>query len=106
MSTTGRIRSLCDSGNVQINAAVLAAEGSFAGRLLAALDKAQSLGGDARGVQSAGLLVVGAQRDGSPWNGIIHEERVDDSCDPLAELRLAASGFIEESTASFLLRAR
>ena len=61
--------------------------GDFANRILAALDRAQSLGGDARGVQSAGILIVRPERDGSPWNGIVHDERVDDHRDPLAELR-------------------
>ena len=65
--------------------AYVAASGDFADRILAALDMAQALGGDARGVQSAGLLIV--RRDGSPWNGIVHDERVDDHGAPLAELR-------------------
>jgi hypothetical protein len=54
---------------------------------MAALEAAQALGGDARGMQSAGLLVVGPTRDGRPWNAVIHDERVDDSTAPLVELR-------------------
>jgi uncharacterized Ntn-hydrolase superfamily protein len=67
--------------------AYVTASGDFPNRILAALDRAQALGGDARGVQSAGLLIVRAERDGSPWNGIVHDERVDDHGAPLAELR-------------------
>jgi uncharacterized Ntn-hydrolase superfamily protein len=63
------------------------ATGDFAEKILAALDAAQAAGGDARGMQSAGLLVVGAARDGRPWNAVIHDERVDDSSAPLVELR-------------------
>lgn len=64
-----------------------AASGDLAERMLVALEAAQKAGGDARGVQSAGLLVVGGVRDGRPWNAVIHDERVDDSPAPLAELR-------------------
>ena len=67
--------------------AYFASGGDFADRLLAALDKAQAMGGDARGVQSAGILIVRPDRGGRPWNGIVHDERVDDHRDPLAELR-------------------
>ena len=67
--------------------AYLAPGGNFAEPLLAALDKAQALGGDARGMQSAGILIVRPDRGGRPWDGIVHDERVDDHRDPLAELR-------------------
>jgi uncharacterized Ntn-hydrolase superfamily protein len=67
--------------------AYFSASGDLAERILAALDVAQALGGDARGVQSAGLLVVGGTRDCRPWNAVVHDERVDDSSAPLAELR-------------------
>lgn len=63
------------------------AKGDLAERILAALDAAQAAGGDARGMQSANLLIVGAVRDGKPWNGVVHDERVDDHPEPLAELR-------------------
>ena len=67
--------------------AYFAAGGDLANRILAALEKAQLLGGDARGVQSAGILIVRPESGGSPWNGIVHDERVDDHRDPLMELR-------------------
>jgi uncharacterized Ntn-hydrolase superfamily protein len=67
--------------------AYFAAEGDLADRILAALEKAQVLGGDARGVQSAGILIVRPESAGRPWDGIVHDERVDDHRDPLAELR-------------------
>lgn len=64
-----------------------AAEGDFAGRLLAGLDAAEAAGGDARGRQSAGLLVVDAHRSPQPWHAVLHDERVDDHEWPLVELR-------------------
>jgi uncharacterized Ntn-hydrolase superfamily protein len=60
-----------------------AAEGTLARRLLAALDGAEAAGGDARGRQSAALLVVPAQ--GEVWHRF--ELRVEDDAEPLAELR-------------------
>lgn len=61
-----------------------AATGSLARRLLAALDAAESAGGDWRGMQAAGLLVVAAE--GKPWE-TVNGLRVDDHPEPLAELR-------------------
>jgi uncharacterized Ntn-hydrolase superfamily protein len=60
-----------------------AAEGSLARRLMAALDGAEATGGDARGRQSAALLVVPAT--GEEWDRT--ELRVEDSPEPLDELR-------------------
>ena len=64
-----------------------ATTGELALRLMAALDAAQAAGGDTRGVQSAALLVVkpidGPDRTSDKWVDI----RVDDSEDPLRELR-------------------
>jgi len=68
-------------------AAYRATEEDFAGRLLAALDAAEAAGGDARGRQSAGLLIVDAHRSPQPWHAVLHDERVDDHEWPLAELR-------------------
>ena len=56
-------------------------------RLLAALDAAEAEGGDARGRQSAGLLVVSGERSDEPWNQVIADIRVDDHPRPLDELR-------------------
>lgn len=64
-----------------------AADGDLAERLLAALDAAEATGGDARGVQSASLLVVGGPRTERPWDGVLVDVRVDDHPDPLPELR-------------------
>ena len=60
-----------------------AADGPLARRLMAALDGAEAAGGDARGRQSAALLVVPAQ--GEEWDRT--ELRVEDDPEPLAELR-------------------
>jgi uncharacterized Ntn-hydrolase superfamily protein len=68
-------------------AAYEAAEGSLASRLLAALDAAETEGGDFRGPQSAALLVVKREPTGFPWKGRVSNIRVDDHADPLGELR-------------------
>jgi uncharacterized Ntn-hydrolase superfamily protein len=60
------------------------ASGPLARRLLAALDAAEDAGGDWRGKQAAGLLVVPAK--GKPWETVV-DLRVDDHEDPLGELR-------------------
>lgn len=64
-----------------------ATTGSLARRLLAALDAAETEGGDFRGPQSAAILVVEAQPTGFPWKGRVSNLRVDDHEDPLGELR-------------------
>ena len=61
-----------------------AATGSLARRLLAALEAAEAAGGDWRGQQAAGLLVVAA--DDKPWERV-SDLRVDDHAEPLRELR-------------------
>jgi uncharacterized Ntn-hydrolase superfamily protein len=60
------------------------ASGTLARRLLAALDAAQAAGGDWRGMQAGGILVVPAE--GEPWERVV-DLRVDDSDAPLTELR-------------------
>jgi len=68
--------------------AYTAADGlGLAERLLVTLEAAEAEGGDARGMQSAALLVVGAQRGADPWEGRLVDLRVDDSDAPLTELR-------------------
>ena len=62
------------------------ADGPLAECLLAALDAAEAEGGDIRGRQSAALLVVGPRRGGESWTQRL-ELRVEDSRDPLGELR-------------------
>ena len=61
--------------------------GPLAERLLAVLDAAQAAGGDARGQQSAALVVVAGHRDDRPWT--LHRVRlhVEDHPRPLDELR-------------------
>ncbi|MDP5172848.1 MAG: DUF1028 domain-containing protein [Bacteroidia bacterium] len=63
------------------------AEGSLAERLMAALEGAQAAGGDIRGKQSAAILVVSAESTGKSWVDRKVDLRIDDSEDPLKELR-------------------
>jgi uncharacterized Ntn-hydrolase superfamily protein len=64
------------------------AGGSMADRLMDALDAGQSKGGDMRGMQSAGLLVVRPIPPGSDSTvDRIVDIRVDDATNPFVELR-------------------
>jgi uncharacterized Ntn-hydrolase superfamily protein len=67
--------------------AYTATQGDLASRMLAALDAAESEGGDVRGRQSAALLIVGGRRTQTPWEQVIFDLRVEDHPDPLRELR-------------------
>jgi uncharacterized Ntn-hydrolase superfamily protein len=63
-------------------------KGSMAERLMDALDAGQSKGGDTRGMQSAGILVVKPIPPGSDSTvERIVDIRVDDSAEPFKELR-------------------
>jgi uncharacterized Ntn-hydrolase superfamily protein len=62
-----------------------ATTGPLADRLLAALDAAEAAGGDFRGRQAAGLVVVTG--DDGPSHERVFDLRVDDHAEPLAELR-------------------
>jgi uncharacterized Ntn-hydrolase superfamily protein len=62
-------------------------EGDLAERMMAALEAAEKAGGDIRGKQSAALLIVRAQSTGKPWMDRIFDLRVEDSEEPLKELR-------------------
>jgi uncharacterized Ntn-hydrolase superfamily protein len=62
-------------------------KGDLAERMLAALDAAQAVGGDIRGRQSAAIIVVTGKPTGQPWKDRIFDLRVDDSPEPLQELR-------------------
>src|SRR5262245_35552222 len=64
-----------------------AAKGDLADRMLAALDAAQLAGGDIRGRQSAALVVVTGKPTGLAWKDRTFDLRVDDSAEPLKELR-------------------
>ncbi|MCH8026891.1 MAG: DUF1028 domain-containing protein [candidate division Zixibacteria bacterium] len=63
------------------------AEGDLAERLMIALEAAQAEGGDIRGMQSAAILVVTGEPTGQSWKDRIVDLRVDDSPEPLVELR-------------------
>ena len=80
---------LMANGNVwpAMAAAYEKAEGDLAERMLQALEAAQKAGGDIRGVQSAAILVVKAQSTGKPWKDWVYNLRVEDSTEPLKELR-------------------
>lgn len=94
--------------------------GTMAERLMDALDAGQADGGDTRGMQSAGLLVV---RPVPPGSNVVNDRivdlRIDDAVDQFKELRrllninrgvppkltehaaeLAASGKFDEAIAS------
>jgi len=62
-------------------------KGDLAERMLAALDAAQEVGGDIRGKQSAALVVVTGKPTGQTWKDRTFDLRVDDSPQPLIELR-------------------
>jgi len=63
-------------------------KGTMGERLMDALDAGQAAGGDTRGMQSAGLLVVRPVKPGSSEiNERIVDLRVDDAVDPFKELR-------------------
>ncbi|MFC1557201.1 DUF1028 domain-containing protein [candidate division KSB1 bacterium] len=63
------------------------AEGHLSLRLLAALEAGQAAGGDRRGMQSAAMLIV--KEDGGVWlnNDVVLRLQVDDSPEPIKELR-------------------
>ncbi|HEY6469864.1 MAG TPA: DUF1028 domain-containing protein [Candidatus Dormibacteraeota bacterium] len=64
-----------------------ATKGPLAIRLIGALDAAEAAGGDIRGRQSAAMLIVSATSSSQPWRERLVDLRVDDSPDPLGELR-------------------
>lgn len=59
----------------------------LAERVLAALDGAQSVGGDIRGMQAAAMIVVPGTANNQPWNDKLIDVRVDDNPQPIEELR-------------------
>jgi uncharacterized Ntn-hydrolase superfamily protein len=65
-----------------------AARGALPDRLLAALSAGQHAGGDLRGRQSAALLVVSGTVPTEEDDGVRTDLRVDDSGDPVAQLRM------------------
>jgi uncharacterized Ntn-hydrolase superfamily protein len=61
-------------------------DGPLADRIMAALVAAEKEGGDARGRQSAALVIVRAKGTGRVWKNRTVDLRVDDCRDPLKEL--------------------
>ncbi len=62
-------------------------DGDLAERIMTALEAAQGEGGDARGKQSAALLVVRGDATGKSWADRRFDLRVEDHKEPLTELR-------------------
>lgn len=78
------------AGEAVVNDMVTAFEntkGHLSLRLLAALEAGQVAGGDARGMQSAAMLIV--KEDGGVWlnNDVVLRLQVDDNPEPIKELR-------------------
>jgi uncharacterized Ntn-hydrolase superfamily protein len=63
------------------------AEGDLADRMMAALEAAQSVGGDIRGKQSAAMLIVKPESTGRSWADRVLELRIEDAPDPITELK-------------------
>ena len=63
------------------------AQGDLAERMLSALEAAQQAGGDIRGRQSAAILIVRGTATEEPWSDVIMDLRVEDSPQPIEELR-------------------
>ena len=63
------------------------AQGDLGERLMQALEAGQKAGGDIRGMQSAAIVVVKPQSSGKPWADRLFDLRVEDSEEPLKELR-------------------
>lgn len=61
--------------------------GPLAERMIAALEAAQDAGGDIRGKQSACLLIVRGEATGKLWEDRLIDLRVDDSPEPIKELK-------------------
>lgn len=61
--------------------------GDLSVRMMAALEAAQAEGGDIRGMQSAAILVVTGKPTGQIWRDRLIDLRVDDSPQPLVELK-------------------
>jgi len=62
-------------------------KGDLAEKLVAALEGGEEAGGDARGRQSAALLVVGKKQSKGGYGDRLIDLRVEDHKDPIAELK-------------------
>lgn len=69
--------------------------GHLSMRLTAALDAGQAAGGDTRGMQSAALLIVGKGLGVWLNNDVVLRLQVDDSPEPLKEMRRLVEGWNE-----------
>ncbi len=63
------------------------AQGPLSERMMQALEAGEKAGGDIRGRQSAAMLIVKGQSSGKPWMDRLVDLRVEDSPEPLKELR-------------------
>jgi uncharacterized Ntn-hydrolase superfamily protein len=61
--------------------------GDLAERMMCALERAQTEGGDLRGKQSAAMLIVSGNPTGIPWKDVFLDLRVEDHPEPLKQLR-------------------
>jgi uncharacterized Ntn-hydrolase superfamily protein len=62
-------------------------KGDLAERLMAALEAAQTAGGDIRGKQSAAMLIVKGESTGRSWADRVLELRIEDHPTPIVEMR-------------------
>jgi uncharacterized Ntn-hydrolase superfamily protein len=69
--------------------------GHLSARLTAALEAGQAAGGDTRGMQSAAMLIVGKGQGVWLNNDTVLRLQVDDSPEPIKELRRLVDGWNE-----------
>lgn len=70
-----------------------ATTGHLSRRLTAALEAGQAAGGDTRGMQSAAILIVGKTQGVWLNNDVVMRLQVDDSPEPIKELRRLVDGW-------------
>ena len=62
-------------------------QGDLADRMMAALEAAETEGGDIRGKQSAAMLIVSGEPTGVQWKDVVLDLRIDDHPKPLVQLK-------------------
>ena len=62
-------------------------KGDLAEKMMASLESAEIEGGDIRGKQSASMLIVTGEPTGIDWKDTVMDIRIDDSPEPLKELK-------------------
>jgi uncharacterized Ntn-hydrolase superfamily protein len=72
--------------------------GHLSARLTAALEAGQAAGGDTRGMQSAAILIVGKGQGVWLNNDVVMRLQVDDSPEPIKELRRLVDGWNDRRT--------